>query len=199
VHGDGQDFRIVVEHPLNSVSVVRVSVYVGDSYTRMFLFESGDGYACVVVEAEAAGLGAESVVQPAAYAHCVVCSSRHHRSARSQHRTGDLGSRLVYAGDGWIVRRANTVVKEVFGIPFSEYSLLNLTHVVQGVDREEIGLGRRFGSCEIVAVQESGGFAEFKGHTDSERIERMIRTKSILFELSIVDQYGRAAHSEGGP
>jgi hypothetical protein len=105
----------------------------------------------------------------------------------------------MYAGDGWIVRRANTIVDEVFRLPFSESGLLNLTHVVQGMDREEIRLSRRFGSCEIVAAQESGGFAEFESHTDSERIERMIWTKSILFELFIVDQYGRAAHSEGGP
>src|SRR3954454_450892 len=92
VHGDGQDVRVVVEHPLHPVAVVCIGVYVGDADAWMVLLEARDGGARVVVDAEAAPLRSQGVVKPARDANRWVRPPRHHEPPSGEHPTDDAGA-----------------------------------------------------------------------------------------------------------
>ena len=198
MHRDGQDFGVAVEHPLHTIAVVGVGVDVGYADTWMFFFEAGDRNSGIVVDTEAARLRAQGVVQPARDAHGVVHFPFHHEPARGEHTPYHAGAGFVHVREDGVVRGPEAIVKKVGEQTEGSPSLLDHTHVGEGMDRRQVIVGRGLGGDEGVIFEYPEGFAELECEPYTQGIERMVTAEAVVLKGQVVDDGGPAAQGLGG-
>ncbi len=136
MHGHGKDLRIIVEGPLNTISVVGVGIHVGDPDSGMLFLEPGDSHYGVVIEAETTGGGAERVVEPTGDTHSMVHLAIHYYPAGFQDRAHHQGPGLVDLGNDRVVRRPDPVAHQLRCIGGGASGLLHEPDVGQAVGGE---------------------------------------------------------------
>ena len=196
--GDGEHVRVLEEHPLHPVAVVGVGVDVGDPDAGMLLLEAGDGHACVVVDAEAAGLRAERVVEAAGDAHRVRRVPAHDEPARLKNPSNHAGAGGVHVREDRVVPGTDTVVEQVREQGLPDSRLLNHPHVGQVVDGRQVLVGGGFGGGERVAFQEAERLAELQGQAQAQGVEGVLAAEAVGLQGGVVDDGGLAGHSRGG-
>src|SRR3712207_1994766 len=196
---DRQYVRVLVEHPLHPVAVVGVGINVGNPGAGVLFFDPRDGDRSVVVDAEAARLPLQGVVEATGDAQCVLRLAVHHQPRGPEYPAYHVGARPVKVGEDRVVLCTEPVLYKLFEVSLAPASLLHTAHVTRVVDGRQILLSRRLGLDEWVPPQKPQRLAQLDGHPEPHGVERMVLAEPVLLQRLVVHKGRPTAHGRPVP